>query len=89
MLSKFWQNISLSHRVALSSGAVVACMIGALLFSVIRSQVELRREEFAVRVSSDLMTLVPTLAEDAVLGDYTAIQRTLTIEPHQFPPPLL
>jgi len=54
-------------------------MIGALLFSVIRSQVELRREEFAVRVSSDLMTLVPTLAEDAVLGDYTAIQRVLTI----------
>ena len=46
MLSKLWQNISLFHRVALSSGAVVAFIIGALLFSVIRSQVELRREEF-------------------------------------------
>ncbi len=79
MLSKLWQNISLFHRVALSSGAVVAFMIGALLFSVIRSQVELRREEFAVRVSSDLTTLVPTLAEQAVLGDYTAIQQVLTI----------
>ena len=79
MLSKLWQNISLFHRVALSSGAVVACMIGALLCSVIQSQLELRREEFAVRVSSDLMTLVPALAEDAILGDYTAIQQTLTI----------
>ena len=34
---------------------------------------------FAVRVSSDLTTLVPTLAEQAVLGDYTAIQQVLTI----------
>jgi PAS domain S-box-containing protein len=79
MLSKLWQNISLFHRVALSSGAVVAFMISALLFSVIRSQLELRREEFAVRVSSDLTTLVPTLAEQAILGDYTAIQQVLTI----------
>src|SRR5262245_58424913 len=79
MLSKLWQNISLFHRVALSSGAVAACMIGALLCSVIQSQLELRREEFAVRVSSDLTTLVPALAEDAILGDYTAIQQVLTI----------
>src|SRR5215475_6413946 len=79
MLSKLWQNISLFHRVALSSGAVAACMIGALLFSVIQSQLALRREEFAARVSSDLTTLVPALAEQALLGDYTAIQQVLTI----------
>src|SRR5438105_2203529 len=79
MLSKLWQNISLFHRVALSSGTVVAIMIGALLFSVIRAQLELRREEFAARVSSDLTTLVPALAEQAVLGDYTAIQQVLMI----------
>src|SRR5262249_28402767 len=79
MLSKLWQHVSLFHRVALSTGAVVACVIGALLFSIIHSQLELRREEFAVRVSSDLMTLVPTIAEQAVLGDYTAIQQMLTI----------
>src|SRR5262247_2772310 len=79
VLSKLWQHVSLFHRVALSTGAVVACVIGALLFSIIHSQLELRREEFAVRVSSDLMTLVPTIAEQAVLGDYTAIQQMLTI----------
>jgi PAS domain S-box-containing protein len=32
-----------------------------------------------VRISSDLTTLVPALAEHAILGDYTAIQQVLTI----------
>lgn len=36
MWSKLWQKVSLFHRVALSSGAVVALLIGVLLCSILR-----------------------------------------------------
>jgi len=79
MLARLWQRMSLFHRVALSSGAVVALMVGALLYSVLQAEIGLRYEEFAARVTHDLTTLAPTLAEQAVLGDYTVIKHVLAI----------
>jgi PAS domain S-box-containing protein len=78
VLSGLWRRISLSSRITLSGSLVLILVIATLLYSVIQEEVERLRAEFTRKITSDLAILVPTLTEQAMLGDYSTIRQLLT-----------
>ncbi|MFM9886637.1 MAG: PAS domain S-box protein [Burkholderiales bacterium] len=83
MLRRLWNRLTFFHRLAFASGAVLVPLAGALLFSLISSEIGSNRRELDGKAKSHLSILVPAVSDAAVVGDYTAIQTVLNSHARQ------
>jgi diguanylate cyclase (GGDEF)-like protein/PAS domain S-box-containing protein len=81
--SRLWQSLSLSARLMLVSGLVLT-MLGATYFTlVVQSEIEFHSTDLQDRLKYEINFMTPSLAEPAVVGDYSLIQQMLDMRVKQ------
>ncbi|RJG03810.1 EAL domain-containing protein [Noviherbaspirillum sedimenti] len=72
-----WRNLSLSVRIKLASGALLA-IVGSAYFSLdLHNAIDFQRSNLEQGLQYELDFLAPALAEPALTGDYALIQQLL------------
>lgn len=75
--SSFWQRLSLTTRIKLTSGIVLA-VIGSLYFSFeLRNEIDFQHKHLQQGLQYELEFLTPSLAEPVLTGDYALLQQML------------
>lgn len=76
-LGRLWSRMTFTARLAMSAGLALAVAASALLYSSTRSDAEFHRKELAQQLAIEIASLLPAIADQAVIGDYAIIRQTL------------
>lgn len=77
LLRRMWARLNLSARLMIGSGVALALVSSALLYSIVANDIERNRRQLAEKLSDELAFIVPAIAEQAVIGDYSLIEQML------------
>ncbi len=76
-LQVIWGKLSLSFRVMVGVGLVMALVGVLLITNIVRSDIKMEREQFSQRTGELLDSIRISISEMAVVGDYTTIRQML------------
>ncbi len=74
-----WQNWSLIARLMVGSGAALVISATILVYTSLHTEVEATRKTLQDRLSDEVDFLLPSITEQAVIGDYANIERLLNV----------
>ena len=74
-----WQNWSLTTRLMAGSGTALILSAAVLVYSSLRTEVADHRAMLEDRLNEEVDFLLPTITEQAVIGDYANIERQLKV----------
>ncbi len=74
-----WQNWSLTARLMAGSGAALIISAAILVYTSLHTEVDANRKNLEERLSDEVDFLLPTITEQAVIGDYANIERLLKV----------
>jgi len=74
-----WQNWSLTARLMAGSGAALIISAAVLVYTSLHTEVDANRKNLEERLSDEVDFLLPTITEQAVIGDYANIERLLKV----------
>ena len=74
-----WQNWSLIARLMAGSGAALVISAAVLVYTSMHAEIEATRNTLKDRLSDEVDFLLPSITEQAVIGDYANIERLLNV----------
>jgi len=77
LLPRTWEKLTLSERLVISSGLALAMASACLLYTIVASDIERDRRQLAEKLGDEIEFIVPAIAEQAVIGDYSLIEQML------------
>jgi len=77
LLSREWEKLTLSARLMISSGLALAVASACLLYTIVARDIERDRRQLAEKLRDEIEFIVPAIAEQAVIGDYSLIEQML------------
>jgi signal transduction histidine kinase/HAMP domain-containing protein len=77
LLPRAWEKLTLSARLMISSGLALALVSAWLVYTIVASDIERGRRQLADKLHDEIEFIVPAIAEQAVIGDYSLIEQML------------
>jgi signal transduction histidine kinase len=77
LLPRAWEKLTLLERLVISSGLALALVSACLLYTIVASDIERGRRQLAEKLGDEIEFIVPAIAEQAVIGDYSLIEQML------------
>src|SRR6185503_5377066 len=77
LLSREWEKLTLAARLMISSGLALAVASACLLYTIVARDIERDRRQLAEKLRDEIEFIVPAIAEQAVIGDYSLIEQML------------
>lgn len=74
-----WGNWSLTTRLMAGCGAALVISAATLVYTSLRAEVDATRTMLKDRLNDEVDFLLPTLTEQAVIGDYANVERLLKV----------
>jgi diguanylate cyclase (GGDEF)-like protein/PAS domain S-box-containing protein len=76
-LGRLWEELNLSARLMIGSGIALSLASTALLYSIVANDLDRNRRQLAEKLRDEIEFMVPAIAEQAVIGDYSLIEQML------------
>ncbi|MFN7086365.1 MAG: ATP-binding protein [Burkholderiales bacterium] len=74
-----WENWSLTTRLMAGSSAALVISVAALAYTSLHTEIDATRKMLEDRLNDEVDFLLPTITEQAVIGDYANVERLLKV----------